>query len=155
MHICSSNITDWKQPDSREGNGHHGPRNGGRRNNNGNKHNNGPKDGHRQGKKEIYKGEERPKKDAILDLSKYLDKAVIIRFSGGREITGLLKGYDQLMNLVVDETKEKLRDPDDENVLLDKTRDLGTVVVRGPLLQSIAPVDGTEEIANPFVQPEA
>lgn len=59
------------------------------------------------------------------------------------------------MNLVVDETKEKLRDPEDENVLLDKTRDLGTVVVRGPLLQSIAPVDGTEEIPNPFVQPEA
>lgn len=102
-------------------------------------------------KKRTYRaGEERPKKDAILDLSKYQDKSVIVKFSGGRLITGILKGYDQLMNLVLDEVKETLRDPDDETVLLDETRDLGRVVVRGPLLQSISPTDGTEEIANPF-----
>lgn len=65
---------------------------------------------------------------------------------------GVLKGYDQLMNLVLEEVKETLRDPEDENVLLDKTRDLGTVVVRGPLLLSLSPVDGSEVIDNPFIQ---
>ncbi|CAN6659522.1 U6 snRNA-associated Sm-like protein LSm7 [Trichomonascus vanleenenianus] len=97
-------------------------------------------------------GEERPKKEAILDLSKYRDQRIRVKFQGGREITGLLKGYDQLMNLVLEEVKETLRDPEDENVLLDKTRDLGTVVVRGPLLLSISPVEGIEVIENPFLQ---
>jgi U6 snRNA-associated Sm-like protein LSm7 len=67
------------------------------------------------------------------------------------EVVGYLKGYDQLNNLVLTEVKETLRDPEDENVLLDKTRDLGTVVVRGPLLLSISPVEGSEVIDNPFV----
>jgi U6 snRNA-associated Sm-like protein LSm7 len=38
--------------------------------------------------------------------------------------------------------------------LTEKTRDLGLVVVRGPLLLTIAPVDGSEVIENPFVQPQ-
>lgn len=43
-------------------------------------------------------------------------------------------------------------DPDDPFILLDKTRDLGRVVVRGPLLQGISPVEGSESIANPFAE---
>jgi U6 snRNA-associated Sm-like protein LSm7 len=35
------------------------------------------------------------------------------------------------------------------------TRSLGLVVARGTLLVLISPADGTEEIANPFVQEEA
>jgi len=33
-------------------------------------------------------------------------------------------------------------------------RSLGLVVARGTLLVLISPVDGSEEIANPFVQPD-
>lgn len=95
-------------------------------------------------------GEERPKKEAILDLSKYKDQKLRVKFQGGREVIGLLKGWDQLMNLVLDQVKETLRDPEDDNKLLDQTRDLGMVVVRGPLLLSISPVDGSEVIENPF-----
>lgn len=70
---------------------------------------------------------ERPKKENILDLSKYMDKQITVKFSGGREgnkgnlvalqraveanfpaVIGTLKGYDQLMNLVLDEVKEAL-----------------------------------------------
>lgn len=36
----------------------------------------------------------------------------------------------------------------------ESTRSLGLVVVRGTLLVLVSPVDGSEEIANPFVQPE-
>lgn len=84
------------------------------------------------------------------------------------------------MNLVLDEVKETLRgkfycvvvmncaavyfgvtknrankdnsDPDDPFILLDETRDLGRVIVRGPLLQGISPVEGSEFIANPFAE---
>ena len=34
------------------------------------------------------------------------------------------------------------------------TRSLGLVVVRGTLLVLLSPVDGTEEIANPFASAE-
>ncbi|KAJ9330408.1 hypothetical protein DTO027B5_7813 [Paecilomyces variotii] len=94
--------------------------------------------------------QEKPKKENILDLTKYMDKQVNVKFNGGREVTGTLKGYDQLMNLVLDDVKEVMRD-DEGN---ETTRSLGLVVARGTLLVLISPADGSEEIPNPFVQPE-
>ncbi|KKK18031.1 hypothetical protein P175DRAFT_0499581 [Aspergillus ochraceoroseus IBT 24754] len=94
--------------------------------------------------------QEKPKKENILDLSKYMDQEVRVKFNGGREVSGLLKGYDQLMNLVLDDVKETMRD-DDGN---ETTRSLGLIVARGTLIVLISPADGSEQIANPFVQPE-
>ena len=77
-----------------------------------------------------------------------------------------MKGYDQLMNLVLDDVKELLRGMlvasfcffwsvcqlihslDDEGN--ESTRSLGLIVARGTLLVLISPVDGSEQIANPF-----
>ncbi len=36
--------------------------------------------------------QEKKKKETILDLQKYLDKKIRVKFSGGRETSGLLKG---------------------------------------------------------------
>lgn len=36
----------------------------------------------------------------------------------------------------------------------ESSRPLGLVVARGTLLVLVSPVDGSEEIANPFVQPD-
>ncbi|KAI0384533.1 like-Sm domain-containing protein [Hypomontagnella monticulosa] len=91
---------------------------------------------------------ERPKKENILDLSKYVDKRITVKFNGGREVTGTLKGYDALMNLVLDEVQEVMRDDEGKEA----TRSLGLVVARGTLLVVISPVDGSEEIKNPFAQ---
>ena len=43
-------------------------------------------------------------------------------------------------------------DPDDPYRLTDKTRKLGLVVCRGLQVSLVSPVDGMEEIANPFIQ---
>ncbi|KAL2820665.1 hypothetical protein BJX63DRAFT_427987 [Aspergillus granulosus] len=94
--------------------------------------------------------QEKPKKENILDLSKYMDKEVRVKFNGGREVSGILKGYDQLMNLVLDDVKESMRD-DEGN---ENTRSLGLIVARGTLIVLISPADGSEQIANPFVQAE-
>ena len=59
---------------------------------------------------------------------------------------GLLKGYDQLTNLVLDKARETLHADDGSTT----TRSLGLLVARGTLLVMISPVDGSEEIANPF-----
>ncbi|PWN46494.1 U6 snRNA-associated Sm-like protein LSm7 [Violaceomyces palustris] len=98
-------------------------------------------------------GAERPKKEAILDLAKYVDKKVRVKFAGGREVLGILKGYDQLMNLVMDEVEEVLRDPS-TGELTEKTRALGLAILRGTALTVINPADGFEQIANPFAQQE-
>ncbi|KAF2461782.1 hypothetical protein BDY21DRAFT_329639 [Lineolata rhizophorae] len=89
---------------------------------------------------------ERPKKENILNLAKYVDKGVAVKFNGGREVVGTLKGYDQLMNLVLDDVREVTRD-DEGN---ESSRQLGLVVARGTMLVLISPADGSEEIANPF-----
>lgn len=74
---------------------------------------------------------ERPKKENILDLAKYMDKQITVKFNGGREgnvlstgrvvssgdcfangwvvVKGTLKGYDALMNLVLDDVEEVVR----------------------------------------------
>ncbi|KAI1178848.1 U6 snRNA-associated Sm-like protein LSm7 [Nemania sp. FL0916] len=77
-----------------------------------------------------------------------MDKQITVKFNGGREVTGTLKGYDALMNLVLDEVQEVMRDDEGREA----TRSLGLVVARGTLLVVISPVDGSEEIENPFAQ---
>ncbi|RDL41070.1 LSM-containing protein [Venustampulla echinocandica] len=110
----------------------------------------GGRGGHGEGGRGGHGGGERPKKENILDLGKYMDKQITVKFTGGREVTGTLKGYDALMNLVLDDVSETLRD-DEGNT---SSRSLGLVVARGTLLVLVSPVDGSEEIANPFVQAE-
>lgn len=86
-----------------------------------------------------------------MDLAKYMDKGIRVKFSGGREAVGTLKGYDQLMNLVLDDVKEIMRD--DEGV--ESSRSLGLLVARGTMLVLISPLDGSQEIANPFMAPDS
>ena len=111
------------------------------------------------------KDKERKKKDSIMsDLAKFIDKRVRVKFQGGREAEGVLKGYDALVNLVLDETVEFLRgriraqivtnhvtDPDDPYKITGDSRPLGLIVVRGTTLTVVQPVDGTQAIDNPFL----
>ncbi len=47
-----------------------------------------------------------------------------------------------------------ISDPNDMQQVTDQTRKLGLVVVRGTQVSLVAPQDGVEEIANPFVAQE-
>ena len=57
------------------------------------------------------------------DLAKYLDKRLDITLNCKRKVAGILKGYDQFMNIVLDHSLEILVGND--------TRELGTIVIRG------------------------
>ncbi|KAH9856436.1 U6 snRNA-associated Sm-like protein LSm7 [Trametes gibbosa] len=94
---------------------------------------------------------DKPRREAILDLAKYVNERIRVKFTGGREVTGILKGYDQLLNLVLDEVQEDLQSGPDGEIT---TRNLGLVVLRGPTITLLSPVDGFEEIANPFLAQE-
>ena len=64
----------------------------------------------------------RGKKASILDLSPHMGKKVRVRFQGGREVVGVLRGYDPMVNIVVDEAVEYLRSAEDPYVASGETR---------------------------------
>ncbi|WKY06121.1 hypothetical protein Q1695_006377 [Nippostrongylus brasiliensis] len=94
----------------------------------------------------------RKKKESIVDLSRFIDKKIRVKFQGGREASGILKGYDALLNLVLDNCVEYLRDPENPGTVGDDTRSLGLIVARGTAITVVAPSDGMEQIDNPFAQ---
>ncbi|CAI4229505.1 unnamed protein product [Auanema sp. JU1783] len=94
------------------------------------------------------------RKKSIVDLSRFIDKRVRVKFQGGREAAGILKGYDALLNLVLDDTNEYLRDPENPSCVSEETRSLGLIVARGTAVTVVAPSDGMEQIDNPFANAE-
>ena len=42
------------------------------------------------------------------DLKRYMEKRLRIKLNGKRQVSGVLRGYDQFMNLVLDESTEEL-----------------------------------------------
>ena len=78
-----------------------------------------------------------------------------VRFAGGREVVGLLRSFDGLLNIVLEETVEYLRDAADANTVTEATRYLGQVVLRGTAITVLGPEDGLKAIANPFGEEEA
>ncbi|KAI1278008.1 Small nuclear ribonucleoprotein G [Halotydeus destructor] len=57
------------------------------------------------------------------ELKKYMDKRLSLRLNGQRVVTGVLRGFDPFMNLVVDEAFEETKKGEKEP--------LGMVVIRG------------------------
>eukprot|EP00619_Florenciella_sp_RCC1007_P012655 CAMPEP_0205921226 /NCGR_PEP_ID=MMETSP1325-20131115/12499_1 /ASSEMBLY_ACC=CAM_ASM_000708 /TAXON_ID=236786 /ORGANISM="Florenciella sp., Strain RCC1007" /LENGTH=76 /DNA_ID=CAMNT_0053289009 /DNA_START=60 /DNA_END=290 /DNA_ORIENTATION=+ len=57
------------------------------------------------------------------DLKRYMDKHLSIKLNGQRKVSGILRGYDNFMNLVLDETIEE-RSATERNPI-------GMVVIRG------------------------
>merc|ERR1712240_567244 len=57
------------------------------------------------------------------ELKKYMEKKLTLKLNGGRSVTGILRGFDPFMNLVVDESIEETKSGE--------KRSIGMVVVRG------------------------
>jgi len=64
-------------------------------------------------------------------LEESLGKIVLVRLKGGKSLRGRLKGYDQHLNLVLEETEDTTNS---ENV-----RRLGVIIVRGDNVILISP----------------
>ena len=62
------------------------------------------------------------------DLKNYLDKRLRIKLNANRIITGKLRGYDQFMNLVLEEAIQINSNNENNN---NENEDLGTIMIRG------------------------
>lgn len=65
-------------------------------------------------------------------LEKTMNKKISLLLKDGRILEGILVGYDEFMNLVLDETEETLPDS--------TKRRLNSVILRGNNVVSITPV---------------
>ena len=64
------------------------------------------------------------------ELTRYLDKRIALQLNGNRSCTGILRGFDQFMNIVLEDTLK-----DDSSI--------GTVVIRG---NSIVVMEALEKL---------
>ena len=64
-------------------------------------------------------------------LEESLDKIVLVRLKGGRSLRAKLKGFDQHLNLVLEDAEDIT---DTEN-----TKKLGSIIVRGDNVVIISP----------------
>ncbi|PNX58211.1 putative small nuclear ribonucleoprotein G-like [Trifolium pratense] len=70
------------------------------------------------------------------DLKKYKDKQLQIKQNANRMIVGALRGFDQFMNLVIDNTQE---------VNGNERNNIGMVVIRG---NSVVTIEALEPVVN-------
>jgi len=70
---------------------------------------------------------------AIRVLDESAGKIVLIKLKGGKIIRGVLQGFDQHMNILLEESEE---------VNDDGTNNLGTIVLRGDNVVLISPPPG-------------
>ena len=57
------------------------------------------------------------------DLRKFMDLRIDLKLNANRHVAGVLKGYDQFLNIVLDNAIEIYGK--------DQKRELGTIVIRG------------------------
>jgi small nuclear ribonucleoprotein len=64
-------------------------------------------------------------------LEQNIGKIVLVRLRGGKSLRGRLKGFDQHLNLVLEET--------DDTSDIENTKKLGLIIVRGDNVVLISP----------------
>ena len=95
------------------------------------------------------KGNAMSKRKQILDLKGQLGKKVRVTFQGGREVVGVLKGYDDMVNMVLEDCVEYLLDEATGNIG-NMARNIPNLICRGPQVTLVAPEEGFAQISNPF-----
>lgn len=86
-------------------------------------------------------------KDSIIEFTYLIDKEVIVKFVGGRDVEGVLKGFDRVGNLIIENAIEITNKAPLNNT---NTKIQGLLFARGPNISSVFPKSSYEEIDNPY-----
>ncbi|TDH73717.1 hypothetical protein CCR75_007248 [Bremia lactucae] len=74
-------------------------------------------------KSAVSPGQNTMVKTAGPDLKRYMDKRLSLKLNGNRKVSGVLRGFDQFMNVTLDETIEEVSTTESNRI--------GMVVIRG------------------------
>ncbi|KAG5470507.1 hypothetical protein LSCM1_01751 [Leishmania martiniquensis] len=80
-----------------------------------------------------------PSNKTLPNLNHFMEKRIVVKIQGGRSISGLLRGVDEHMSIVLHDAMEETRKAaggDEET----KTA-LGTTVIRGSAIVDIVSAD--------------
>lgn len=69
-------------------------------------------------------------------LSKSIDAQVLVELKGRRKVKGRLQGYDQHLNLLLEDAEERVFDPETEQETITQ---INTVIVRGDNVVIVSP----------------
>ncbi|CAK5125842.1 unnamed protein product [Meloidogyne enterolobii] len=67
------------------------------------------------------------------ELKKYMDKQVNIKLNGNRNVSGVLRGFDPFMNIVVEDCIEHMKTGESQSI--------GMVVIRGNSIVIMEPME--------------
>lgn len=70
------------------------------------------------------------------DLKKYIEKRVVLKMNANRKVAGVLRGFDQFMNIVLEEAEEI----EESN---ERTR-IGMIVIRGSSILQMECLDAVD-----------
>ncbi|CAM9492882.1 unnamed protein product, partial [Phaeothamnion confervicola] len=65
------------------------------------------------------------------DLKRYMDKTLLLKLNANRAVRGVLRGYDQFMNVVLDDAVE----------VASTEKPMGTIVMRGNSIVQMEELD--------------
>ncbi|EFO22920.1 small nuclear ribonucleoprotein G, putative [Brugia malayi] len=71
------------------------------------------------------------------ELKKYMDKQVDLKLNGNRSVSGILRGFDPFMNIVVEDAVENLKNGD--------KNEIGMVVIRGNSIVIMEPKERLDQ----------
>eukprot|EP01115_Flamella_aegyptia_P014511 TRINITY_DN83004_c2_g2_i1.p1 TRINITY_DN83004_c2_g2~~TRINITY_DN83004_c2_g2_i1.p1 ORF type:complete len:79 (+),score=6.26 TRINITY_DN83004_c2_g2_i1:29-265(+) len=70
------------------------------------------------------------------DLKKFMDKRLAVQLNANRKVSGILRGYDQFMNLVLEDSIEE--------VSASERNEIGLIVLRGNSIVMVEPLEPME-----------
>ncbi|KAL7419052.1 hypothetical protein Q5752_005888 [Cryptotrichosporon argae] len=71
------------------------------------------------------------------ELKKFMDRRLFLHLQGGRQVSGVLRGFDMFLNLVVDQAFEELG--------AGQRRACGMVVIRGNSVSTMELLDSMRQ----------
>ncbi|CCW70603.1 unnamed protein product [Phytomonas sp. Hart1] len=78
-----------------------------------------------------------PAKTGLPNLTHFMEKRVLVKLQGGRAVSGILRGVDKFMSIVLYDSTDETRNPSIDTQPDEDRLSMGTAVIRGSAIVEI------------------